>query len=763
MILLRGLVSKNTNGHNNLHRILTYIHSAARSSCRSSSSSSSILSRLEGAGRRETSFGASMFIMTQRYPQLSPTEALKTTVRSFSSSIGAISSDHEGNACSKNDKEHSKIEKVKILYASQTGTAQMFAMQLADALELDEFTPLSEASTVLDQWSDDTLYIFIVSTAGVGEPPENGRAFYEALLQKRQKEAENNSKISYSIFALGNSAAHANHFCAFGQDLHASLKAVGAQPAMPLFRGDDAGCIEDDFDKYQQTVVDMWVKLQKKDEQRDSRETEKDAVKPIVLPESGAESHPDANAVDSKDAVLPSLFPALELIPPIPATRQQIQPATDLLDHSSVDNFYAAGTSRFPVKSNLVLRSDAASNATNPSALREMQLSNNRNYETGDHLMVYPRNSDVLVDAYMQVIQGAPDPHSIITGIQPTGSSNKKKTPTYPHPMGISIYETLRHCVDLQAVPSPALARYITGKPTPGELNYKTDIAHPRRTVLDLLLHSTDNRKTIPLADLLFQVPPMQPRYYSIASSHIANPDTIYLTYRPVKYYTSSGVLREGVCTSHLSSVLVPPPRITCQNNNNSGATTALSVVATICSNPQFRLPTTVQGEKPPPLILVAGGCGVAPIRAFLEELIWEAQHNENCQIKYGPVHLYLGFRHPDDEVYRDLVETACGLGLVAKPPNISYTMGGNSEGQCGLVSDSMKRRGQELCQLLRQERAVLYVCGGARLFGAAIQNALLQVLQQNSDKNFTMDETMATDYLRAMHREGRYHEDLSD
>ena len=266
--------------------------------------------------------------------------------------------------------------------------------------------------------------------------------------------------------------------------------------------------------------------------------------------------------------------------------------------------------------------------------------------------------------------------------------------------------------------------------------------------------------------------------------------------YRPISL--QGDLIRLNVCCQHLSDV---PTRqvlhigwyvarrsvheLTVQHSSS----TVISIHhynRTICRGcrllqSQFRLPTKV-GEQPLPMILVAGGCGVAPIRAFLEELVWEAQHHDKTKSskKYGPVHLFLGFRHPDDEVYRDLVNTAVKLGVVAEPAHITYTMGGGGgdsvcgqEQPCGLVSDAMLRQGRVLNQLLRHERAVLYVCGGARLFGAAIQNALLQILQQpplptivddsTTLEAVSLDETAATDYLRTMHREGRYHEDLSD
>jgi hypothetical protein len=73
-----------------------------------------------------------------------------------------------------------------------------------------------------------------------------------------------------------------------------------------------------------------------------------------------------------------------------------------------------------------------------------------------------------MIDALLQLYK-ATDPHSVIVD----------GGPGYPHPTGISVYETLTHCVDLGALPSPSLARYLLQV---DNIDYKGDIAAPRRT-----------------------------------------------------------------------------------------------------------------------------------------------------------------------------------------------------------------------------------------------------------------------------------------
>jgi sulfite reductase alpha subunit-like flavoprotein len=354
-------------------------------------------------------------------------------------------------------------------------------------------------------------------------------------------------------------------------------------------------------------------------------------------------------------------------------------------------------------------------------------------YETGDHLAVYPRNADVWVEAALAALDYDGNPHAVI--------QQQETDQSYPHPTGITLYETLTHCVDLGALPSPAFSRFLTGRQ---HLDYKRDVAAPRRTALDLLLEAPGRK--IPLADFLHQSTPMRPRYYSIASSSAAHPDRIVLTYRPVKYVTTRGVLREGVCTSYMTSL-----RAAAADPSGRGPT----VVGSVRSNPQFRLPETAAGDTPPPLLLLAGGCGVAPIRAFLEHLIHNDALPPSQQKGYGPVYLFLGFRNQADQVYQDLVEEAGRRGLLAAQ-HVRFMTG---PVRCGRVSDAVLAESDTVYELLAERNASAYVCGGARLFGAAVQSAMQTILQTRGG----MDEEAATAHLRQMIQDGRYHEDLSD
>ena len=75
-----------------------------------------------------------------------------------------------------------------VAYASQTGTAKQLAEYQAELLESDR--PVKVIA--LNDLAIDTLRkandaLFVVSTYGDGEPPDNGRRFYRALQQHNKQ------------------------------------------------------------------------------------------------------------------------------------------------------------------------------------------------------------------------------------------------------------------------------------------------------------------------------------------------------------------------------------------------------------------------------------------------------------------------------------------------------------------------------------------------------------------------------------------------
>ena len=644
----------------------------------------------------------------------------------------------------------SKYSQIRVLFGSQTGTAQLFAVQLADEVDdlADEVlvSAVDEAgdgpSTVAVS-SPDVANIFITSVCGVGEAPENCRQFYDWL---HTDEAAIGTDVRYSVFGCGNLVAHPQNYNVIGKYIDQRMEELGATRLYPLGLGDDSDCIDDDFDQWSADLIETLSKGPSEDisdsseasdinaedmsmaTEDSSHEDELSTRNEEDISESNEDSHyreqcVGATSKDGMRLVSPS-YPRLQL--------HRIEDGScDVPRPNVVFNTFQHDAHQLPMISNRALRATAGE-----YILHEMVVSiDNRDdlsYETGDHLVIYPRNAQCTTDAYLDVL--GIDGSCIVEGILSPARDGKKDR-IYPHPFGLTIEETIMYCIDLGAPPSPSLARKLLGRK---DIDYKSEVAEPRRTVIELIKESG---LPVSLEELVFNLPPMQPRYYSIASSPLVHPNQIYITYRPVKYITSRGTLREGVCSSYMKNL----------RNITEDSTFTPYLAAKINSNPSFRLPK----DYDTPILLVAGGCGVAPIRAFIEERIARAGQ-VGCNM--GPAYLYLGFRSPGDAVYRSFTQKGLDRGAITEA-HISYTKGCTSpDEKCQFVSDTLKQKNKFVVDFM-DHGGHIYLCGGARTFGAAMEKVLLESLQEH--KSYTFEE--AEEYLREMLRQGRLCEDLAD
>ena len=640
-----------------------------------------------------------------------------------------------------------KYKSIRILFGSQTGTAQLFAAQLAD--EVDDLADEVLVSSV-DEAGDgpsnvavsspDVANIFITSVCGVGEAPENCRQFYDWL---HTDEAVMDSDVKYSVFGCGNLVAHPQNYNVIGKYIDQRMEELNATRLHPLGLGDDSDCIDDDFDQWSAKLIETLSQGPSEDISKvrngsfmnaegttesttDSSHDESSGEEDISLSSEDTHYREECVGATSEDGMrrVSPLYPRLQL-------RRIEDGSCDVPRPNVVFDTFQQDAHQLPMMSNRALRATAGE-----YILHEMVVNidnrDNLSYETGDHLLIYPRNSHCTTDAYLDVLDV--DGSCIVEGILSPASDGKKDR-TYPHPFGLTVEETIMYCIDLGAPPSPSLARKLLGKK---DIDYKAEVAEPRRTVIELIKESG---LPVSLEELFFNLPPMQPRYYSIASSPLVHPNQIYITYRPVKYITTRGTLREGICSSYMKNL----------HNITEDSTFTPYLAAKINSNPTFRLPK----DEGTPILLVAGGCGVAPIRAFIEERIARAGQ-VGCNM--GPAYLYLGFRSPGDAVYRSFIQKGLDRGAITEA-HISYTKGCTSpDEKCQFVSDTLKQKSRFVVDFM-DNGGHIYLCGGARTFGAAMEKVLLESLQEH--KSYTFEE--AQEYLREMLREGRLCEDLAD
>jgi len=169
----------------------------------------------------------------------------------------------------------------------------------------------------------------------------------------------------------------------------------------------------------------------------------------------------------------------------------------------------------------------------------------------GDSIGIVAPNDGALVDRLCQRLGYAPDVRLAIRTVGTTAEGSSGgwlpawlRATTGPNP---TLYDVLRWCVDLTGAPKKAflrlLAEYATGADRDalawlagrgGKTHFTAVVEEQRLHLLDLLAMFPSCRP--PLAPLLSALPPLPPRFYSLASSPLVNPGIMSVAFTVVEY-----------------------------------------------------------------------------------------------------------------------------------------------------------------------------------------------------------------------------------
>jgi sulfite reductase (NADPH) flavoprotein alpha-component len=124
---------------------------------------------------------------------------------------------------------------IGLLWASQTGNAEALANRLA--LQLRSAGWLVTVSAMDDypfsKISAENYLVFITSTFGDGDAPDNGQNFWASL---NETDTPRIDQLNFALMALGDSSYA--QFCGHGKNLDARLLELGAKPLLPRLECD---------------------------------------------------------------------------------------------------------------------------------------------------------------------------------------------------------------------------------------------------------------------------------------------------------------------------------------------------------------------------------------------------------------------------------------------------------------------------------------------------------------------------------------------
>lgn len=219
-------------------------------------------------------------------------------------------------------------------------------------------------------------------------------------------------------------------------------------------------------------------------------------------------------------------------------------------------------------------------------------------------------------------------------------------------------------------------------------------------------------------------LPPLLPRFYSIASSQKSIPDEVHLTVKLLAY-DAQGERRHGVCTHYLCNMTpIEAPVVPIYIHPHRG----------------FTLPA----DTSTPIIMVGPGTGVAPFRAFMQERIATGATGKNW--------LFFGeWRRAHNFLYGDY-----WMGLVdAGRLRLDVAFSRDQE-EKHYVQHRLLENGAEVFAWL-EEGAYFYVCGDAQKMAKDVEAALQQIIEVHGGRT----PEAARDYIKSLRKEKRYLRDV--
>ena len=332
-------------------------------------------------------------------------------------------------------------------------------------------------------------------------------------------------------------------------------------------------------------------------------------------------------------------------------------------------------------------------------------------YRAGDHLAVAPRNEAALVAAVADRFGLTPE-----TTVRLEAAAGRR--PQLPVGVAVSVGKLLTDYVELQQIATrkhiqtlaehtrcPVTRPKLAALSGDDEAHYRAEVFAKRLSVFDLLrLHPACE---LPFAAYLEMLPPLQPRYYSISSSPLADKGSVSITVGVVGGPARSGLGDyRGVASNYLAQ-------------RGAGASVPAAVRETKAG---FRLPA----DPATPIVMIGPGTGLAPFRGFLRE----RAAMRAAGAKPGPAMLFFGCRRADEDfLYADELNGYAADGLV----DLHVAFSRPPEGGRTYVQDLMRREGEAVRRLI-EAGAVVYVCGDGSRMEPAVKLALADILGPQGD-----------------------------
>ncbi|KAK4875055.1 hypothetical protein RN001_011477 [Aquatica leii] len=507
--------------------------------------------------------------------------------------------------------------------------------------------------------------IFVCSTTGQGDEPENMKIFWKFLLRKNLP-PKLLSSLRFAVLGLGDSSYVKFNFAA--KRLNKRLTQLGANMLIPL------GLADDQHDLGYDAVVDPWI---------DSLYKELLGLYPLP------------------DGITPSNITDT-LVP-----RWSITAYVGSNKFGNQSMYYSTrAAEEFTVTVKEIQRT-TSDNHFQDVRLVKLETEGQR-YIPGDVVVIRPRNSVERVNEFQNLLRsnGIDIPPNTILKISEIDPDVPVPTPLHYQ---VSFQQLCEEYFDLNAVPrrhffqilslltdseieKEKLEEFVTAEGQNDLYNYCN---RPRRNIVEILQDFPHALKNV-TKEVLFDIfPPIKPREFSIASSFTAHSNEIHILLGVVRYKTKLVKERLGLCSNYLANLKVRDQ------------------ISVWIKKGSFKFP-----NDNVPVILVGPGTGMAPFRNFICEREQEnGASASNIIFFFGCRGRDLDFHCKEDFVrleHENKIKLICAFSREQ-----DYKV---------YVQHRILENGELVWNTLKNRNAYIYIAGNAKNMPQQVREAFVDV-----------------------------------
>jgi len=484
------------------------------------------------------------------------------------------------------------IRPLVVLYGSQTGTAQEIAERIGregNRLHFDTQVSSMDEFPVVDIPAS-PLIVYVASTTGQGEEPDNMKKTWKFLLRKNLP-SNSLSNQRFGVLGLGDSSYPKFNYVA--KKLSKRLIQLGGIQLLQPGLGDDQHDLGPDF------VVDSWLvqfwdlALQMFPLPAGVEPISKDVLPPPKFKVVWVDDNrPNKSVVDGRDSELATSDKSYS------QSRPFLAPLLSCDRQTPKDHFQDVRLVRLDISNSGIM------------------------YKPGDIALIQPSNLEENVEEFFSLFPSLDPERKFV--LEPT-SSNTCLPPSSLLPRPCTLRHAVSNYFDIQSIPKRYFfellshfssdelekEKFLEFNTAEGQQDMYDYCNRPRRHILEVLYDFRHTTPNIPVDYLWDLIPQIKPRSFSIASSPSVHGDTLELLVAVVRYRSSLKKPRIGLCSNWLTTL---------KNNVNK--------VPLWIRPGSFTFPPTNI-----PVVLVGPGTGVAPFRSFILE---DKKNGRPCSLFFG-------------------------------------------------------------------------------------------------------------------------------